>query len=121
MAPLDPVCEGESHRCELSSSAEPGETHAAYLGEADPLLKPEWESIWLFWNTEGETRLTIRLETDCTRHDASGQRCCTLYVDHPGQHSFEIFDPLEVALRAAGDQIRQERFGRQYFVELPPL
>ncbi|MGW2513523.1 hypothetical protein ACWC0A_29835 [Streptomyces scopuliridis] len=105
-------------RCELSWPHD-GD-HAIFVCDADGAAGRADELVWAFWNDHAGV-LAVRIRTDCGTYDASKEDCCTLYQDHPGHHSFEILDPVEVALLAMGDQIRMGRFGPQTTESLPPL
>ncbi|MFE4825646.1 hypothetical protein [Streptomyces sp. NPDC056672] len=117
---VGPALQEEWGRCRCELSRLHDGDHAIYLGIAEGEEGFPEESDWGFWDDRLGV-LTVRSLTDCKTFDAREKHSCTLYQGHPGHHSFEIFDPVEVALQAMADQMRMHVFGPQVNEPLPPL
>ncbi|WP_143052450.1 hypothetical protein [Streptomyces sp. cf386] len=77
------VCElGEHHRGE----------HADHLWDCD---NPD-QAVWFLWTETKHRFVTLRW---CPAEQANGD-ACGLYTDHPQDHTWNVIDPTQEAMKA---------------------
>lgn len=82
-----PVCTLQQHHA--------GAHHGLVLS----LAGPDTGAVWAVWTPLVCVRLMVI--PDCPESRADGMRGCCQYLDHPGGHTWEVYDPLQAAAEQA--------------------